>query len=128
MKGYDRILAITILRDDPTGEMRDSFEMLTRKFTGRNEVVNVLCSNGEWKSVDRFLDYMMAMTDSYDRVGTDRPHMTLGFYIGMHGNIGVSEVEPEILGLALSRFAIEGRYKLSKICVDSCFSAGPEDY
>jgi len=128
MKGYDRILAITILKGDPTGEMRDSFETLNRKFHGREEVVNVVCSNGEWKDVEEFTTFMAAMTDSFERFEANCESKTLGFYIGMHGNIGTSEVDPAILGASIARFAIDYRYSLRKICVDSCFSAGPEDY
>lgn len=128
MRGYDRILAITILRDDPTGEMRGSFETLQRKFLDRDEVANVICDTGDWKAVDTFTRFMALATESFDRLNSDCAPQTLGIYIGMHGNINTSEVEPAILGASIAKFAIEYRYNLRKVCVDSCYSAGPEDY
>lgn len=127
MRGYNKQIYATFCGNESSKqEMRANQMYLVTKY---GEVANELLSWSDYNDAevlaDKFAHMCGALTvDNQDaEIGSQPLLQTLGVYIAVHGGIGSSVIDVEVVGRAIALLSVNAGYQPRKICLDSCHSA-----
>ncbi|MFW0887926.1 UNVERIFIED_CONTAM: hypothetical protein MKS84_14640 [Pseudomonas sp. JL1] len=129
MKGYDKQIYVTFCGTESSKqEMRANHMYLSSKYA---EVPNELLSWSEYNNAIVLATKFAAMCGEHDldfhqensNEAAQIIPKTFGIYVAVHGAIGSSVIDVEIVGEAIALLCTHAGYTPQKICIDSCHSA-----